>query len=464
MTSAKETPQQSSFTLSGSAPFLKSAPPSSLPSLAKRERAEASLGKTLCSGLPMRHFAFAAFAFWIFSAEFALHSSRLLGFDFEALWVLGLVHSLTLGFIAMTILGVMIQMSSVLWEIPLQAPHRLISLCWWGFSSGLATFVYFLWSGRIFYWIPAALAALSLMGYIAIFIRTMFAAKKIDWTGKHLAISSAYLISLAILGVLLAYDRERGVIFPDPQGALIAHIHLALIGWVSLSIIGVSYRLVSMFALSHLESKTPGRLALFLLNVGLLGLVWDSLWNGHRFLPLWASLLSAAYFIYALQMFRIFKERMRKLDPSLSFTILALFGGALWSALGLGLSFGWIKDSVHAREAYIASALLGWVTPFILGEIHKIVPFLVWLHVYSPQNFKPPVRVPKISDLTSQKLAWGELIASIFALIFVVVGFLVKSRGILRLGAFSWFLVATLYAINTAISLKHLLWKDPRWS
>ncbi|MDE2313582.1 MAG: hypothetical protein KGL04_05360, partial [Elusimicrobia bacterium] len=425
----------------GVAPFLAKAPPISI---------------------PMRHFVFAACAFWIFAAAFAFGSDRFLGFNFQAMWVLGLVHTLTLGWITMSILGAMCQLAPVLWEVSLPHP-RLVKFAWWCFAVGATGMVGHLWAGLQNFWMPAALAVLGAFLYLFVFWKAMARARKLDWTGKHLALSLGYLSAVVVLGLLLAYDRERGILFSDPQGVLIAHIHLALIGWVSLTIMGVSYRLVSMFTLAHLDSKTPGRLALALVNVGLIGLAADALFFGRRGLQWWALILVLGGAAYLYQMRRIFAARNRRIDPALAFTLLALCGGAVWAALGLGLAFGWIRDGEGARAAYVFAAVLGWATPYILGQIHKIVPFLVWLHLYSPPNrFPAGVAPPKMQDLTSEKLAWLELAALAPGICVGIAAFLAQSEPLIRTSAWFLLVAATVYLINTGLTLKHLRWSPYR--
>lgn len=426
----------------GSAPFLQKAPPLSL---------------------PLRHFAAAALAFALFGAAFLYGADRFLGFDHQARWVLGLVHTLTLGWVAMTVLGALVQMAPVLWEVNLQW-QKAVTIAWWLFTASVAAFVGMLWSGADGYWIPAVGLLLSVALYLAPLWRTMREARRLDWTGTHLLIGSLYLAALAILGVMLAWDRQRGILFPDAEGALIAHIHLALVGWVSMTIFGVSYRLVSMFALAHVEDRTLGRVALALANIGLIGLSLDSLWLGRRWLPLWSLVLAAAYLAYAGQMRRIFSARNRRIDPALAFTVLAMAGGLAWATLGVLLGTGVLESSTERRAAYLFAALVGWATPYILGQAHKIVPFLVWLHVYSPRNWKPPVKVPTIADLTSDRLAWAELAALSAAVPLGLAGFLAESQGLLRLSGVALASCAGLYLANVGATLTHIVRRDPRWT
>ncbi len=418
----------------GAAPFLAKAPP---------------------FWLPMRHFVAAAFSFWLFAAALVWGNNRLLGFAFDARWALGLTHLLTLGWITMTIMGALIQLMVVVHGVPFAAPKRLF-WAWALFSAGAAGFVGGLWAGFDRYWIPAALAAAGVLLYLQVFVESLLAGAKLDWTGRHVACALGYLSVVILLGFILAYDRERGLLFHDPRGVLIAHIHLALVGWVSLMIVGVSYRLVAMFSLSHIESKAPGALALVLANIGLLGLVLDSLFWGRRLLAAWACLLAAAYAAYAFQMNGIFRGRLRRFDPALAYTLLALLGGAVWAALGLGLAFGFVKDDIPQEIAYVLAALLGWATPFILGQIHKIVPFLVWLHAFSPRNWRPPLHIPRTQDLASETAAWWEMGFLAMAAYALIGGFLFEKAALIRAGSWSLLACATLYAANTALTLSYL--------
>lgn len=411
--------------------------------------------------LPMRHFAFAALSFFAFSAALFLGSDRLLGWDFSAKWVLGLVHLLTLGWINMTILGALIQMIPVHGETPLAVSTGWIKTAWWAYVIGLIGFVAHLWLGLSDYWVPALLIAAAMGIYVYALAKTLLASPKRDWTGTHLLLAFAYLILLAVLGAMLAYDKQRGIILPHPTGAFIAHIHAALIGWVSLTIFGVSYRMVPFFSIARMKTRWPGTAALVLTNLGLLGLIADCLLWGGLHKPVWAAILVTGYGAYLYQAGPWASAAPRKWDNSLAFTVLALLGGLLWASLGLGLAFGWLEDSNETRSAYVFAALIGWATPFILGQIHKILPFLIWLHVYKPENGSPPAEIPKVDDITSKRLAWAEFAFMIPAIALGTGGFLLESQVVLQAGALCLVFTAGLFLLNTLLSLKHLVHWDP---
>jgi hypothetical protein len=412
------------------------------------------------ASLPLRHFAFAAASLWLFCAGLFLWASRLVGFEFEAYRALGLVHVLTLGWITMTIFGVMTHLPPALWQTPLAWP-RAAAAAWWGFAGGIVVFIGLLWAGSSAYWIPALAIATSVALYLACFLRTGSRVGRLDFATGHVAAALIYFGLAATVAVFMALDRHRGIWLRDPDGGLIAHIHLALIGWFSLTIIGISYRMIPSIALTRSRSWLSGWLMTISANAGLLGLAADGLWGGRRHMPLWGSLLAGAYVLYLWQA-RGAKE-VRKPDPSFAFTMLALAGGAVWAALGWGLATGRIEDSLEARSAYVFAALVGWVTPFILGQIQRMLPFMVWLHVYSPRDWTPPIRTPKLEDLFDERRAWA-----VFALWAVgtaagTAGFWLGSAALLRAGGAFLLAAATLHLINAASLLRHLIRPDPRW-
>ena len=425
----------------GSGPFLQIAPPLSL---------------------PLRHFALAAAAFLVFASGLLIGAPRLVDFGFQAYFALGLVHTLTLGWVAQTILGAWTQMIPVHGNTPLFSV-RASKLGWWLFVVGAAAFVGALWTGSDKYWIPATLLYLGVLISLANLAVTHARAAQRDWTGLHFTAAFCWRAALGLVGVLMAVDRHRGTIFHDPEGGLIAHVHMALAGFVTTTIFGAGYRLFPWVSLHRLHSKWEGKLAFVLLQAATAGLALDCLFFGRRLMPLWACALAAAYLLYFAQMRPLLSSRPA-LEPSLAFVLLAIAGGALWVGLGTGMAFGWLVDDTNVRAAYIYAALVGFFTPVIFSQIHKIPPFLIWLHVYSPRQWTPPVKVPKIDDLSSRGLMWLEFFALLAAVPLGALGFYRESEALLRAAGTALLACAGIFAVNTALLLRHLARPDNRWT
>lgn len=91
-------------------------------------------------------------------------------------------------------------------------------------------------------------------------------------TGYYLAAAIFYLVVTAIAGLLLSINLVKPYIKIDHFQYLNLHAHLAFIGWVSFIVMGVSFKLLPMFTLSHEYSLKPAYAAFILLNFGLLGI------------------------------------------------------------------------------------------------------------------------------------------------------------------------------------------------
>ncbi|MBI3289130.1 MAG: hypothetical protein HYZ74_06400 [Elusimicrobia bacterium] len=402
--------------------------------------------------LPLKHFTGAAAAFVAFAAAVAWRGGDLVGFDFDARFALGLTHVLTLGWAAQTIIGAWLQMMPIHGEVSLTSP-RAAAAGWRLYILGGAAYVGALWSGVERYWIAALAVAGGVAIELAVLALTHARARRRDATWVHFAAALGWLGALALVGTMMAYDRQSGVLFRDPEGGLIAHVHMALVGFVATAIYGAGRRLIPWVAMDQGRSTWEGRGSFILTQVGLIGLALDALFLGRRWMPVWACSIAGGLVLYALQL-RPLLHRRPPLNPSLAFTLLAFSGGAVWAGLGLGLAFGRFPDVSAARAAYVWTALVGCVTPMILAQIHKIVPFLVWLQAYSSRPGAAPAVT--IDKLTSPGLAWAEVAALAVAAPLGTAGLWLERGGLVREAGAALLVCAACYAWNLAIALRHL--------
>lgn len=74
-----------------------------------------------------------------------------------------------------------------------------------------------------------------------------------------------YLLLAAALGVLM-------IVRPPANVIKLAHAHLALTGWVSLTIIGAMYQIVPTLLGGKLYSRSLAKKQFWLANIGILGM------------------------------------------------------------------------------------------------------------------------------------------------------------------------------------------------
>lgn len=84
---------------------------------------------------------------------------------------------------------------------------------------------------------------------------------------NFLRASLVYFLIAAILGIIMVSMKSY------PAQLLFAHVHLNLLGWMSMMIFGVGFHILPRFTGRPLAYPRIGNLQFYLSNIGLVGLV-----------------------------------------------------------------------------------------------------------------------------------------------------------------------------------------------
>ena len=79
--------------------------------------------------------------------------------------------------------------------------------------------------------------------------------------------SLAYFFIAAIIGTIMIFMKSY------PAQLLFTHVHLNLLGWMSMMIFGVGYHILPRFSGTPLAYPKLGNLQFYIANIGLVGLV-----------------------------------------------------------------------------------------------------------------------------------------------------------------------------------------------
>lgn len=99
----------------------------------------------------------------------------------------------------------------------------------------------------------------------------------------------------ALLGLLMA-------IRPDMRNHVPTHVHLLLLGWMSMMIYGIGYHILPRFSGTPLFSNRLAEVQFWLANIGLIGMAYS--WESPRAFPhslaMFSSVeaVSIAFFVY----------------------------------------------------------------------------------------------------------------------------------------------------------------------
>lgn len=359
----------------------------------------------------MAHFWVAIVFFIAAQAEMAFGIAYPAASLFDPL-TLTAVHLLTIGWITILMLGALHQFLPVITAQSIVAGRSaLISLIaivvgLGGMEAG------FLALGGV---LPIhCLVALPIGGTLVLggFIMAAVALSKILWrtrplpfSAQFVAVGLGFLLITAVMGIVmgLAFAYPELVPWPEVHAAgLRLHLLAGLVGWFTLTSIGVSYRLLTMFTLAP-EERGPLGAAVLLLSAGGTMAAWlIGLANALGLvIPGETAALGAAatgIALYFTDMVRLYRaRRRRKLELNTLMALPPLLAFAVCLAGVLQIAGG--ADKLLGPVGYLF--IFGWLSGLGLSQLYKIVPFLTWLqrfgHVLGKQE------VPRVQDLVDER-------------------------------------------------------------
>ncbi len=317
--------------------------------------------------------------------------------------VLALVHIATLGWLTMIIMGASLQLAPVILVSPLRAA-RLARAQYPLYLIGVVTLVIGFWTAQTLALIVGgALVVVAIAHYATIMGVTLARATTHPLSARYLTASVTYLCIVASLGLTAALNFQFGFLGASVDRLLLAHITLGVVGWLTCTLMGVSYTLVRMFALVHDHGDTLGQRIFLLLNGAIVGLA-----VGFALDWLWLQAIAGLSLIAAVWLFAYDYRRMLRIRKRKALDITQRHGAVAVGYLAVALPAGVALALFGAARqptlvALALAALVGWLGQSMLGYLYKIVPFLIWQTRYAP--FVGRQRVPLMRDLVHQRVA-----------------------------------------------------------
>jgi len=365
--------------------------------------------------LPLAYLGTATLAFMLAATATPWLSAELAGHYYQPR-ILALAHTVTLGWITLTIMGASFQLIPIVLERPLWSER----LAWWqlafmviGVTGMVAHFFMAAWSGLVW---AAGLVALGVGAHLVNVALTVRGLRRWTFTARMVALALAGLGLTTVVGFALGLDKVVHVLPGDLLGNLHAHIHLGLLGWVLPMVIGVAARVYPMFLLAAEPTGWPGRVQLWGVGLGTPATV-AGLCGVRVLLVAGALAIAAGVAAHLVWLVAVVRSRKRPaLDTGLRFVLTGALALPVAAALGLALALD-LAGGPRVALAYATLALGGWVSLTIAGMLLKIVPFLVWYRVYASRAGHAPV--PTLAELSwapGERLAWLLLTTGLAAL------------------------------------------------
>ncbi len=343
--------------------------------------------------------------------------------------VLSFVHLFLLGFVMMIIFGAMAQLVPVVLEVG-HFGVELFYAIWPLLSVGTAMMAFGFMSFPMLLPFGGMVVLIAMMIFVMEIFLTIRKVKKFNLVISSMLIANIFLFFGIIFGLVMALGYA-GMIQIDIDALLKGHVFLVVMGYIIITVMGLSVVLLPMFGLSHGFSKKPLEIAIMLVSFSVVSVVISSL-NGSA-LPAYGGyiLASAGLLIYFYFIYTIHKTRARKeIDiyaKSLIFAyismVISLFFAVIYFVTGyepLLLAAGWMM-------------FFGFFAFVITGHIYKIIPFLVWFERFSPLVGKQ--KVPMLADMLPQKSSSAQLTFGALGVVTVAAAILLQDGVVLKAGA-----------------------------
>jgi hypothetical protein len=344
------------------------------------------------------------------------------------------VHVITIGWLSLLMAGALLQFVPVLVARPLVGgglAGPALALLVGGLSALVTGFVAL--SGR--FGLPLVFLPLGggvlLTGFsvlVGIFAATLLAVSPLPLPARFVALGLASLTGAVILGAAFTLGLS-GLGESDLLDGLVAegvefHAVLGLGGWLSVTAVGVSYRLLAMFLLAPESERRTSRAVWWsmALAVGAVAacipLVLLALPGAQMMLALALVSSLVAVFVYCGDVLNLYRARRRK---TVELNIQASFPAVVALVISILLFNIPGERTVSEGAALVYLFAFGWLTGLGLAQLYKIVAFLTWLEAYGPVLGK--MAVPRVQDLVDESFArilfwiyYGAVVAAALAL------------------------------------------------
>ncbi len=376
------------------------------------------------------------------------------------------VHIITIGWLSLLMLGALHQFVPVITNTQLYSQrlplYSLVAIVA-GLLAMLGGFLALggVLTGAVILGLPVG-GFLVLCGFVLgavdIWV-TLWRVRPLPLPATFVAFSLGFLLLTGLLGfgfaLAFALAQPPAFLVKLVAGGLSLHLAAGLGGWFTLTVMGVSYRLLSMFMLAPDEPHrttwaalilTVGGLVL-LIAAGLLG-IWTGLASGWG-VSLGAALAGLGVVFYLIDIVRFYRTRSRRhleLNSITAAAALTLFALALLAAL-VAAAFGELE---RFAGAIVYLFLFGGLSGLGLSQLYKIIPFLTWLEMFGPKLGKGPV--PRVQDLVDERRATPG-----FVLYFATT---LLASGLIALGQLAWWRASLALQLLATLLIVVELWRS----
>jgi hypothetical protein len=349
--------------------------------------------------LPVLYFAAAHAALIVAFAAVAFDPRGVSGFFYHSR-MLGIVHLVTLGWITASILGSLYIVGPVALRVTFPATWSayvafalvvigivgMVAHFWLNEYGGMA------WSGGT---VGTGIAVAG--GAI---VRRLFSARHPRAVTAHIVLAFVNVLGAAAAGVLIGFDKVYHFLPGYVLTNVFAHAHLAAIGWASMMVVGIAYRLLPMVLPAEMPKGPRLWWSAILLQAGVMGLFFTLLLHS-AFVSAAAVLVTSGFASFLAQLVWMLRHPrprppgVRVPDPAVWHAAAALASLVFACLLGLWLAIAASSEAtLRLAAAYGVFALVGFLAQIVIGMKARLLPLFAWYWAHANTGYTGPVPSP----------------------------------------------------------------------
>jgi hypothetical protein len=269
----------------------------------------------------------------------------------------------------------------------------------------------------------------------------------------HVTLACVNLWIAASMGLLMAFDKFAHFLPGYVLANVFAHAHLAALGWATMMVVGIAYRLLPMTFPSKMPTGGSIYLSAAALEIGVLGL-FVTLLLRSRFAIVFGVTFVGGMAIFLGHVAWMLGHRVSKPAgaPRIDFGMLhaTAAGISLIAATAIGLVLltrPASPEMLRAAAAYGVLGLVGFLAQMVVAMETKLLPMVSWLWAYAGNGYRVAPPSPHVMrDRSLQTVVFSGWTIGVPSL---ALGMFLESPILVAVGAGSLFVGVSVAALDS---------------
>ena len=335
--------------------------------------------------------------------------------DFTDFTLIGWVHLYMIGFVMMAFFSAMSQLGPIV----IESAHynvQIFKYLWVLLTLGLVLLLIGFYKDITFLLYGGSFILMAMLIYAVEFLQTLRKSKRKTAITKAMSMSNISLIIGISTGLVMAMGFNNKLAI-NPEDFLKMHTFGLIVGFVILLIMGISLVLIPMFGFSKRISDNEFKSSFYTLTLGVTFMLLSPFFLPTIFenLSYFFTIIAISLFFY--QLFKMTESRKRIVHDIWAKSMYVAYSSFLFAFIIL-ITYLLSENSAMLRVG-MWLLFIGFFGFVIMGNFYKIIPFLVWFHIYSP--LIETQSVPMLHELLPNRLATLQWFFSLSGLVLTTI-------------------------------------------